>query len=80
MTNQQIAVQKLNEYLNDRGNHKLQKLDHGDNGYAIVRKSKSSNFGLGFQDVMDLGFKLSHMQTFNNKDEIVIFYVGDNNL
>lgn len=69
------AVQKLSGYLDSLGNHKLEKLE-GPNIFSIVRKNKQYAFNLDFEKVQSFGFKLSHMQSFKGKDEIVIFYIG----
>lgn len=69
------AVKNLSGYLESLGNHKLEKLD-GSNGFSIVRRNKQYAFNLDFEKVQSLGFKLSHMQSFKGKDEIIIFYIG----
>lgn len=77
MSKQNENVQLLAKYLNERGNHKLQKLEHGEKGYAIIRKNKTYAFEVDFEEITNKDFRLSHMQSFNGKDEIIIFYVGE---
>ena len=67
-------VEELRAYLRDMGNHKLEEFGH--NSWAIVRKAKQYSFGLDFELIQRLGFKLSHMQCFNGKDEVIIKYVA----